>query len=133
MPQVGPLEIMMVALVALIVFGPEKLPEIARTVGKALAEFRRVVDDARGEFQSGLNLDDDDDDEDERYHPVRDVLYGASSDDGSDDGERDVATGDRPDPYPAADDGRLSEQPGSLSPIPMSLDHGAPEEEPDDV
>ena len=36
-----------VLLVALVVFGPEKLPELARTLGRALAEFRRASSDFR--------------------------------------------------------------------------------------
>jgi Tat protein translocase TatB subunit len=59
MPQIGPLEILVVAVVALIVFGPEKLPEIARSLGKAASELRRVVGEARTEFESGLHDDDD--------------------------------------------------------------------------
>jgi sec-independent protein translocase protein TatB len=34
-------------VVALLVFGPEKLPELARMLGKAMAEFRRVTTDVR--------------------------------------------------------------------------------------
>jgi sec-independent protein translocase protein TatB len=34
-------------VIALLVFGPEKLPELARTLGKAMAEFRRVTGDVR--------------------------------------------------------------------------------------
>lgn len=34
-------------IVALMVFGPEKLPELARTLGKAMAEFRRMTGDVR--------------------------------------------------------------------------------------
>ena len=36
-----------VFIIALLVFGPEKLPEIARTIGKALADFRRASTDFR--------------------------------------------------------------------------------------
>jgi Tat protein translocase TatB subunit len=126
MPQVGPFEIMMVALVALIVFGPEKLPEIARTVGKALADFRRVVDDAKGEFQTGLNLDDDDD---EDPHPMREALS-ASRDDPDDGDDR---SWEDPAPYSDPNDGLTDEQLSSLTPIPMTLDHDAPGEEPDKV
>ncbi|HEX2050746.1 MAG TPA: Sec-independent protein translocase protein TatB [Actinomycetota bacterium] len=62
MPNIGPLEIVMVAVVALVVFGPHRLPEIARTVGRALNEVRRMASDVRSEFDSGFGLEDDDED-----------------------------------------------------------------------
>ncbi len=48
----------MLAVIALIVFGPQRLPEIARTVGKTLAELRRMASEARAEFEEGMSLDD---------------------------------------------------------------------------
>ncbi len=55
----------MLAVIALIVFGPQRLPEIARTVGKALSEVRRMAAEAKAEFEDGLSLDDvEDEDED---------------------------------------------------------------------
>ena len=42
MPQLGPLEIAVVLLVALLVFGPNRLPELARQVGGALRELRKI-------------------------------------------------------------------------------------------
>ena len=59
MPSIGPPEMLMVAVIALIVFGPRRLPEIARTIGKSLSEFKRQASDMRSEFESGLNDDDD--------------------------------------------------------------------------
>lgn len=41
MPQIGPAEILVVLFVALLVFGPSRLPETARQVGRALHEIRR--------------------------------------------------------------------------------------------
>ncbi|CAN5529228.1 hypothetical protein BH24ACT26_BH24ACT26_09310 [soil metagenome] len=61
MPSIGPLEILLVAVVALIVFGPEKLPDIARTVGKAASQLRRMATDMKDEFDMGIDLDDDED------------------------------------------------------------------------
>ncbi|HWC14465.1 MAG TPA: Sec-independent protein translocase protein TatB [Actinomycetota bacterium] len=58
MPQIGPLEVLLVGVIALIVFGPQRLPEIARSVGRAVAEFRRQASDLREEFSSGLEADD---------------------------------------------------------------------------
>lgn len=42
---IGTTELLVIALVALIVFGPRKLPEIGRTLGKNLAEFKRASED----------------------------------------------------------------------------------------
>lgn len=44
---VGLPELLVVAIVALIVLGPERLPEAARTLGKAVADFRRAIEPAR--------------------------------------------------------------------------------------
>jgi sec-independent protein translocase protein TatA len=53
------MEIMVVAVVALIVFGPQRLPEIARSVGRALNELKRQASDIRGEFEAGLDTTDE--------------------------------------------------------------------------
>ena len=59
----------MVLVVALIVFGPEKLPGMARTVGRTMNQLRRMADDVKSEFQSGL----DDIESDATAEPVADV------------------------------------------------------------
>ncbi len=38
-------ELVIIAVFVLIIFGPDKIPEIARTVGKAMATFKRVQED----------------------------------------------------------------------------------------
>jgi sec-independent protein translocase protein TatA len=40
MPNVGPLELAIVLVIALIVFGPKRLPELGRSLGKGIREFR---------------------------------------------------------------------------------------------
>lgn len=44
---IGSTELLVILVVALIVIGPAKLPEIARSLGKALGEFRRVSTDVK--------------------------------------------------------------------------------------
>ena len=44
---IGMPEIIVILVIALIVIGPQKLPEIARSLGKGLAEFKRATDDFR--------------------------------------------------------------------------------------
>jgi sec-independent protein translocase protein TatA len=53
----GPLEIMVILVVALLVLGPQRLPDVARSVGKGMREFKESL--------SGLGDDDRDDYADE--------------------------------------------------------------------
>jgi len=46
--------LIVIFVVALVVFGPEKLPELARNIGKVMAEFRRHTSDLRNTFESHL-------------------------------------------------------------------------------
>ena len=57
MLNVGPLELLVVLAVALIVVGPERLPELARSVGRVLRQFRDVQDEVRNMVSS--EVDDD--------------------------------------------------------------------------
>jgi TatA/E family protein of Tat protein translocase len=59
---IGPLELVVILVVALLVFGPKRVPELARTVGRGLAEFRRASQDLRqtlalDELQQDLRRD----------------------------------------------------------------------------
>lgn len=65
MPSLGPLEILVVGVLALIVFGPERLPDIARTIGRTLSELRRMASEVRTEFETGLDLDEVEDEPEE--------------------------------------------------------------------
>jgi Tat protein translocase TatB subunit len=50
----GPLELLVIVALALVVFGPEKLPEMAQQVGKAIREIRRVTSDVTDEIQRSI-------------------------------------------------------------------------------
>jgi Tat protein translocase TatB subunit len=57
MLNVGPLELLVVLAVALVVVGPERLPEVARSVGRVLRQFREVQDEVRDMVSSGVDDD----------------------------------------------------------------------------
>jgi Tat protein translocase TatB subunit len=57
MLNVGPLELLVVLAVALVVVGPERLPELARSVGRVLRQFREVQDEVRDMVSSGVDDD----------------------------------------------------------------------------
>jgi len=60
MPNIGPLELAIVAIIALIIFGPKRLPELGRSIGDGLREFKSSV--------SGENRDDEDEDDDDEHY-----------------------------------------------------------------
>ena len=43
MPNIGPMELMIVLAIALIVLGPKKLPEVGKSVGKGMREFKDAI------------------------------------------------------------------------------------------
>jgi sec-independent protein translocase protein TatB len=48
---IGMPELLLILVLALIVLGPKKLPEVARALGKGMAEFRRATDELKEEFR----------------------------------------------------------------------------------
>jgi sec-independent protein translocase protein TatA len=56
--NIGPWELVLILLIALIVVGPGKLPDVARSLGKGLNEFKKVTTGVRKEFQDAVKLDD---------------------------------------------------------------------------
>jgi sec-independent protein translocase protein TatA len=55
MPNIGPMELVIVFVIALIVLGPKRLPEVGRSLGSSMREFKDAI--------SGEKRDDDDEDE----------------------------------------------------------------------
>lgn len=53
--NVGPEKLVLLFVIALIVLGPSKLPDAARTLGKAVAEFRRITGSLQSEVREALN------------------------------------------------------------------------------
>ena len=47
MLNIGPQELIIILIIALVVVGPQRLPELGRTIGKALREFRKIQDDVK--------------------------------------------------------------------------------------
>jgi TatA/E family protein of Tat protein translocase len=46
--NIGPLELVVVLVIALIVLGPQRLPEVARSVGRGMREFRTALTEEHG-------------------------------------------------------------------------------------
>ena len=65
---IGPMELVVILVMALLVLGPKRMPELARTLGRGLGEFRR----ASSELRQSLALDD-------LQNELRDGLAGVNS------------------------------------------------------
>ena len=52
---IGMPEMVAIFLIALLLFGPKKLPELGRTLGKAITEFRRASNELKATFESHLS------------------------------------------------------------------------------
>lgn len=55
--NIGPFELIVVFVVVLLVLGPQKLPELARTLGRTLGEFRRASEDLKTSLTIDVSRD----------------------------------------------------------------------------
>jgi TatA/E family protein of Tat protein translocase len=58
--DIGLQEMLVIGVLALLVFGPSKLPELGRMVGRALREFRRASDEFRSTVETNLHINEPD-------------------------------------------------------------------------
>ena len=58
MPNIGPMEIAIVLVIVLVIFGPKKLPELGKSMGRGIREFKGSI--------SGDNKDDDENKDESR-------------------------------------------------------------------
>lgn len=58
---VSPQEMVVVGLIFLLIFGPGKLPQMARDLGKFVSEARRSIDEFKSEITAAGDDDEDDD------------------------------------------------------------------------
>ena len=56
--SMGPGELLLIALVVLVLVGPEKLPEFARTIARTIRDLKKYGQDVRKEFEKDLLTDD---------------------------------------------------------------------------
>lgn len=52
--SIGPAELILIFIVALLVFGPKKLPEIGKSVGKAIREFKRTSEEIKSRIEDEI-------------------------------------------------------------------------------
>ena len=84
---IGSTELIVILVVALVVVGPKHLPKVARTLGKAMGEFRKVSTD----FQRSINTEIEREDMEKRAKKKQEEMFAekkeATAEDGSDKSE----------------------------------------------
>jgi sec-independent protein translocase protein TatA len=95
----GPLELLLILGIALIVLGPSRLPDAARSLGRGVRELRDALQG---------HDDDDEEDEDEDEDEDKDEGYGRGLEDAEDDPAGAEEEGHEPEPQPV--DERLPER-----------------------
>ena len=56
--SIGMPELIIIFVIALIIFGPRKLPELGRTLGKSLAEFKRATNELKTTLEDEIRLEE---------------------------------------------------------------------------
>ena len=56
--SIGMPELMIIFVIALIIFGPRKLPELGRSMGKSLSEFKRASNDLKNTLDEEIRIED---------------------------------------------------------------------------
>ena len=57
MGSLGMTEIVVILVIALIIFGPRKLPELGKTLGKSLAQFRKASEDFKHQWEDEVEIE----------------------------------------------------------------------------
>ena len=83
--SLGSTELLFILVIALIFFGPRKLPQLARSMGKGLAEFRKASDDFKRTWEREVAIESARSDTDdhsimrEEYRPLNDASHNEST------------------------------------------------------
>jgi Tat protein translocase TatB subunit len=91
---IGMQELIIILVVALIFIGPKKLPDLAKALGKGVAQFKGAMDDVKGTFDEGIKKE---------VNQVKDSLL-EDKNDKAQGGEGDKKEGAPPDPYQTAEE-----------------------------
>ena len=119
--SVGGGEIILLLVLALLLFGPRKLPKIGRTIGSALSEFRKATTDFRSNLEREVDLSDLREarrDISDAVREVKGVARGSVL--GAAKGAAD-AVAERP-PLRSSEDGALAAEPDAESPASESAE-----------
>lgn len=108
--DIGLQELILIMVLALLVFGPSRLPELGKMIGRAMREFRRASDEFRTTVETNLRINEIDDPPSATTPTAGFGMFGSSGpsptgDGGSQEGAQPAeaaSPGSQPDPQPGA-------------------------------
>ena len=109
MGSLGMPEIVIIFIIALIIFGPRKLPDLGKTIGKGLAEFKKASNELKQTWEDEVRLDKE---KDSLNEIIEDVKKDSSLT--TDDAKKDAS--------PTTDDAKKDASPTTESPIKTDTD-----------
>lgn len=77
--NIGPWELVFILAIALIVVGPGKLPEVAKSMGKAVNEFKKSTSGVKKEFEDAMKFDDPPVVKNETLHTIVETKTGTAN------------------------------------------------------
>ena len=77
--SIGMPELIVIFVIALIIFGPKKLPELGRSLGKSIAEFKRTSNDLRNTLEEEIRLEEQQQQRTAAKAASRDLTEGAAA------------------------------------------------------
>jgi len=90
---IGITEIIIILIVALLVVGPKKLPELAKTLGRGMAEFRKTADDFKESIYQDDNIVEADRKKAEQQRKTTKIAYPVAPQDSESENTVSVASG----------------------------------------
>lgn len=85
MGSLGIGELLVIFVIALVVFGPRKLPELGRTLGRSLAEFKRASNELRSTLEAEIRVEEHREQREQRSEPPPATAVPAEAADAVDD------------------------------------------------
>ena len=98
-------EIIIIFVIALLVFGPKKLPDLGKSIGRAMAEFKKASEDFQETVRTEMKEVEKSTDVKEELKKLEQSVQGGTTSSSTNEGQEDLGYGDEPKEKKASVDG----------------------------